>query len=347
MRLITPQIFLFIFITNVLQSQEIQRQTDNNTFKELLKIYQPRSKDSLLTEQHYDDSKFFDFILTADIQPYFYIYNKESSNFSIAAVPRFKVRMINEFSKPVRTPSYIPGFVMDYKAKKAIDKNKYHGVRLSAFHHSNGLNDTINVNTPNDNELDETKYFNRFDGGFSTNYIEIGYNTITSALNESIKKKLDYYIGVRWHPRIPELTNDELFGRYPVLQLTTKFQKSYAKKWNDTKAAKIEKEKAKKNNSESIINTLATGSIQEYQRIEFGFDSNLSNMSKTSDFKFYNRFNVYMTYYYSPKLLGLNSASFYIEIGYKGQDDYNIYFEDNFFYTSLGIALGPKYYRKE
>ena len=334
-------IFLALFISISAIGQD---SIANKEFKLHLKTFQPRSKVTVFTEQHYNDSKLFDFILTADIKPYFYLFDQEHRNWSLAAVPRFNIRMLNEFSKPVRTPSYMPGLVGELKIAKGWLKSDFVGARLSVFHHSNGLNDTINKNTPHDMEFDETKFFNRFDGGFSTNYIELGLsftqrnkqsrsprNFITkSAINllngQGISEKAtinsiaNYYFALRHNPCIG--INPELPGRYPITQFVGQYQ---------------------------IVNALLKPNnfLREYERIEFNFEANLSPMDKTPNFKFINRFNISATYYLSPKFFGKASGSFFFEVGYKGQDDYNIYLEDNFYYTKLGVAFGPKYSRKE
>ncbi|MGM9508811.1 hypothetical protein ACS5NO_13835 [Larkinella sp. GY13] len=60
------------------------------------------------------------------------------------------------------------------------------------------------------------------------------------------------------------------------------------------------------------------------------------------------RFNVDLRYHFSGigkaqnRFFQTNSGSYFIGAGWKGQDDYNIYFEDSFPYVNFGIAYGFK-----
>ena len=98
----------------------------------------------------------------ANLIPNFHIRTNKDSRLMGVLTPQIIIRMYQEYSYPVKTPSYMPQVTMYYKLCRN-KKNSTVFARLA--HHSNGQNGdfyseygTINLET----------------GDFSTNYVELG-----------------------------------------------------------------------------------------------------------------------------------------------------------------------------
>jgi len=53
------------------------------------------------------------------------------------------------------------------------------------------------------------------------------------------------------------------------------------------------------------------------------------------------RLNISLKYYYQFGFMG--NVAFTIGAGYRGQDDYNIYFQDSYAYMAVGVAYGVSF----
>lgn len=132
--------------------------------------------------------------------PSFYIRIREDSRLLGVLTPQVILRMYQEESFPVRTPSYMPQATVYWSV---YNKQRYESMNIFGrlAHHSNGqqgdffLEDgTINVKT----------------GDFSTNYIEIGL--IKTSLNERFNAVRMFRTSLQIHP--PTLSADELDDIY-------------------------------------------------------------------------------------------------------------------------------------
>ena len=101
----------------------------------------------------------------ANVNPSFIIRERKDSKLMAVLTPQIIIRMFDEDSFPIKTPSYIPQISFYYLAskKKSLKYTVYFG-RIA--HHSNGqdgefynLDNTINIKN----------------GSFATNYIEFGF----------------------------------------------------------------------------------------------------------------------------------------------------------------------------
>ncbi len=100
----------------------------------------------------------------ANLIPNFYIRQSDNSRLLGVLTPQIILRMYQERSYPVRTPSYMPQITIYYMLKELDEARK-----LSLFgrwaHHSNGQDGAF---------YDETGQINLKSGDFSTNYLESG-----------------------------------------------------------------------------------------------------------------------------------------------------------------------------
>jgi len=145
----------------------------------------------------------------ANLTPSFYIRKSKNARLMGVLTAQIIIRMYQEESFPVRTPSYMPQITMYYKIKSETE-----ACSLSAFakiaHHSNGQdgdfyldNGDINLKT----------------GNFSTNYTEFGL--IKTNFNKKRNAAQFFSTSFEWH--FPGLTIDELDGQYSMYRWHTVF----------------------------------------------------------------------------------------------------------------------------
>jgi len=174
------------------------------------------------------------------------------------------IRMYNEFSYPVRTPSYIPQVTFYYLTgnKKAETNYTFYG-RIA--HHSNGQdNDFYNSNGS----------INTLSGNFATNFFELGLIKTTQSTQLNAVKFFKSSLEV--HPKSWML--QELHGQYSGLRWHNSFT-----------AFKLSREQANKSKNPNFSLKVET---------TYMFDA--INNWNTLDIK---RLNAGLTFYYHPKFL--------------------------------------------
>lgn len=120
-------------------------------------------------------------IFEAQIAPNFIVNFKKDSKFGMAITPKVILRMYNEESLPVKTPSYLPSITIYHTLefmnkifdrsnflKSLIGENSQHFVTYKLSHYSNGQKGNYFI--------DNTNEINFENGNFSTNFFELGYN---------------------------------------------------------------------------------------------------------------------------------------------------------------------------
>jgi hypothetical protein len=140
----------------------------------------------------------------ANVSPGFYIRTSKDSRLMGVLTPQIIIRMYQERSFPVRTPSYMPQITAYYLMSPKKDKNT-----ISLFgkiaHHSNGQDGDFYL---------ENGEVNLLSGDFATNYIEVGIikTNFISRFNshQFLKTSLEV------HPT--SWSADELAGRYSTVR---------------------------------------------------------------------------------------------------------------------------------
>lgn len=142
----------------------------------------------------------------ANVNPSFIIRERQDSKLMAVLTPQIIIRMYDEESYPVRTPSYIPQVTFYYLAHQN-DKNKTLSVFGKLAHHSNGQDGLF---------YNEDGTINLITGNFATNYFELGFlkTSYSSQLNalKIFKSSIEVhpkswmleelegsYSGLRWH----------------------------------------------------------------------------------------------------------------------------------------------------
>lgn len=302
----------------------------------------------LFTDPSWGSPPYFDlgsekdsYILSADIQPVFAI-GGEKFPIAIHLVPRYKVRIFKDNPKfrdtslAVRTPSFMPGgYVLIPITRISDPYDDLHYLSLRYSHHSNGQDG---------NPVEADGSYNTYNGDFSTDFIELGYNfnfrnRRTKALRkdfcpvtnaETIKDSQMKFPFCDWFGRFGieqhVFSQDALKGRYGKTRINLKVGYLHVTnhRWRVRSKEHIDGE------------TIGSCYKRELFRVIVNVNINVDKLDEPySDVS--RRVNADISGY--MRLLAGNTAAF-LSIGYYGNDPYNVYFEKNYFFIRGGVALG-------
>jgi len=239
---------------------------------------------------------------------------------SLALIPDFTVKVLNERSAGVRTPSFRLGAAAYVRLNKDPEHYKY--VELTFTHHSNGQDG---------NALNPDGTMNTYNGNFNTNYITALYR-FGHFQNQNPKHNaytsFNHRAGVENHNGFnyePALKNDYgftrilysfSFRRYNLYQVNGRsWEKLKHRNNNDQKA--LEKE---------VIRVNADVSYAVNRMAEYKFGSAKK------------RLNTEVSFNYSMPFM--QNAFLMASVGYYGEDPYNIYYKNQYSYIRLGVSSG-------
>lgn len=247
--------------------------------------------------------------LVGDINAHFVLFNTPKSRFFFDVSARIKVRLLAQYGEPVKSPSYMPSGNLYYRLNSDAYKPQF--LQLSYTHHSNGIRGST---------LLPDGSFNRDSGKFSTDFYSLNY-TIGKRVDKTNTIDNQYStIGIELHRGL--FGKDAalgLPGHYGFVRVNGGYIYNIAKKYQDD----IDPNKA---------------SFKNWQRIQFDFTYIADKYNGYNAFNLKKRLNVSLKYYYQFPFM--QNVSFIVGGGYRGQDDYNIYFEDSYAYVQFGIASG-------
>ncbi len=210
---------------------------------DLAKIALVNQSDSYVTLP-FDIGNLEPLIFEANISPSFIIRKRKDSRLMGVLTAQIIIRMYDEESLPVRTPSYIPQITAYYllNDKRALNK---HAIFVKFAHHSNGQEGDF---------YNENGDINLISGNFSTNFMEFGYifNNHSAKFNAEkfFKTSLEIhpqnwmfeeirrmYSGFRWHNtfsafKIPIGTSDTEKSAQISLKLETMIMLDAINGWN-------------------------------------------------------------------------------------------------------------------
>ena len=259
-KLLNITIILILF-TVVLKAQ--QKQDNDLANLNLTKIALTNQRDSYITFP-IDIGNIEPLVFEANISPSFIIRERKDSRLMSVLTPQIIIRMNNETSFPIRTPSYIPQITFYYLVGDKRSK-KHHVFFGRIAHHSNGQNG---------NYYDENGEVNLLSGNFATNFMEFGI------INTSSSKKLNavkiFKSSIEIHPKRWML--NEIRGTYSGLRLHNTFS---AFKLPKTNLAS----KKRPNISLKVETTWMLDAINNWDTFNL------------------NRLNAGLTFYYHPKFL--------------------------------------------
>lgn len=200
-----------------------------------------------------------------NLKPNFYIRQSKNSRLMGVITPQVIIRMYQEKSFPVKTPSYIPQLTAYYLLSSKTNINS-----LSLFgkfaHHSNGQDGDFFL---------ENGDINLLTGNFATNYYELGL--VKTIYNPRFNAVQFFGTSLEIHP--PNLSVDELNGIYSFYRWNTIFS--------------IFKMPS---NSNQNKNKRASISLKGQSTWMFGDINNWDAFS-------WDRLNLSFTFYYHPKFL--------------------------------------------
>jgi hypothetical protein len=138
-------------------------------------------------------------IFESSIAAHFYV-SQPSWPLAFVLTPKIVVRMFNEPSVPVKTPSYMPRVSFYAWLTQKLSPGEWAGyASLTLSHHSNGQDGPFFL---------DDRSINHDDGGFSTNYFELAlYGTRLGQMFFGWNQ-----VALVWHPGFNQ--DSELRGRY-------------------------------------------------------------------------------------------------------------------------------------
>ena len=306
-----PTTLLFLFFcgctvsvkAQTIDDAKIQYRTTNKAFND---IYTQNLKAATFGNDYGGPNKT---LLTSDLVVNFVLVNTPKLPFFIAATPEISIRLFSEHGSPVKSPSYMPGLVAYFR----VNGDAYHSKFISVAynHHSNGIegptyntNGTLNVDS----------------GKFTTNFYTFLYHAGTRIDKENLI--INSYIsgGVELHAGlIGEGHAAGLDGNYGWMRAKGSWLYSLAKTYDDA----IDPNKK---------------DFHDWMRVQLDLQYIVDKYSGSSFGDTKKRLNAGLKYYY--QLPFMQNVAVMAGGGYRGQDGYNIYFQDSYAYFTFGLSGG-------
>ncbi|MDB4921941.1 hypothetical protein [Mucilaginibacter sp.] len=260
----------------------------------------------------YAGQDFFDpkkTLLVADLSTHFVLLNTPKLPFFFVASARVNIRLLADHGSPVESPSYMPGGTLYFRTNSDSYNPRF--LSVSYTHHSNGARAAT---------LNRNNSFNIDSGEFTTNFY-----TLTFHAGKRVERKgliINRYnaIGLELHSALVDKGYSEgLKGRYGFVRVNGNWLYIISKARRD------------------IVNPNKKA-FENWQHIQldFAYIADKYDNYKITDVK--KRLNINLKYYY--RFPFMQNVSLVAGAGYRGQDDYNILFQDSYAYITLGFAAG-------
>lgn len=243
-------------------------------------------------------------LLVADVVPNVVILNSAKTRFFFVITPRIQLRLLQGYHSPVKSPSYMPGGSLFTRLNNSYEHPAF--LSLSYSHHSNGQEGQT---------LDSAGNFSH-DGKFTTNFYTVNFFFGKRKMLNKTGRSQYASIGLELHTGLFKMGySQQLSGKYGFIRTNGSWMYDFMKD--------------------------PSGTHDHYlfhQRIRFDvmyiwdkiYDYPLSDWRK--------RFNISAKYYYQFGFM--ENVALTLQVGYRGQDPYNIYFQNSFTYIGLGVASG-------
>jgi hypothetical protein len=289
----------------------VTRKKINTKFNEL---YIQNSEIGYLTFPYTQVGSRYDYVLTGYIVPHYYVFPTDW-RISLVITPAVRIRIMDDKSFPVRTPSYMPGGTFYFKLNRDTAHYKYLSVAL--FYHSNGQ-DGLPLNPDGS--------INTYNGNFGTNFVEVALNFGS----ESATKNRYFKLGVEAHSRLIDQWSEPAFkGRYSNLRVNYKISGSkYITRFADFVKTKALKSPTTKETKE-LWRTVFEGMVSVDSDANLDWDKMVN-----AELKIYRKIGN------SP------NTSWFLSAGYIGHDYYNVYFEHSYPVFRFGLAAGSSFLQR-
>ncbi len=242
-------------------------------------------------------------LFEGNIAPYFMLAMRKDAHWGAELSTRIIIRMYNEESYPIRTPSFMPKVTFFYHLVDSKNKKKDLFMYFSWFHHSNGQEgyfyneDSTTINTRS--------------GNFSSNWIEGGvYISRPDPFLPYTSNSFKVYIAYDY------LQDIELNGTYGRFRYFLDLQ-------SNVNLSKLFRVHRKSYNNQNILSK---------QSLHIGWIAGNLTDTKTIDSK-----RLILQYRFSFRPAFLNDISLFLQYDY-GQDYYNIFYNRSLSVVRIGIA---------
>lgn len=250
------------------------------------------------------------YVINGRLTTTYMLLGSNKSPIAFALIPDFTVRVRNEFSAAVRTPSYRLGGVLYARLNPNSEHYKY--AELAFTHHSNGQ-DAASRN--------EDGTVNTRTGNFNANYLILSYRfgDFTSTKPDGSYYSINQRIGFQWYKwfRYEPALGDG-FGFTRILYNVSLRRYDEIEKKSKIKGNRKEEKETWRLNAEL---SYAINKIPE---------KNIWNAGK--------RLNTEINFNYSFPFM--HNVFLMAAVGYYGEDNYNIYFKDRYGYVRFGLSSG-------
>ncbi len=297
------------------------------------------------------------YILNANIQIPIalggYRWNVKGVLATVHLIPQFKVRIfqddtsVGDISRPVRTPSYMPGGILFLTHEKIWNEQRKnnHYVGFKVFHHSNGQDGPEFV----DNEV------NVYNGNFGEQAVfEFIYGGVHKTKPTPKKVDIDDYS--KQFKMYSETSYNHLISwrvsyEYHPYNLSTEYFRDLNLYGRNRINASLDLMKISKYNTYIFIpeighyKKIRSNDEKEKWRLsihlnyiidqEYSTGNNI--VQKEVEFLDKSRINFYLSAF--MPLRGSPYTALFCEAGYYGSDPYNIYFQYRMLYARFGVSL--------
>lgn len=239
----------------------------------------------------------------------------QNARWGAVITPKIVIRMYQQYSQPVRTPSYMPQIAFYHQiGEPTSDFHNIFYLFAKIVHHSNGQDgDFFN----SDGSL------NTYNGDFSTNYIEIG-GIISKMLTNQLNATEYFMSSIEYHP--PFLQYEPLHDIYGNLRWHNEIQvfKFTRKTYNSIFNGKDDRSDLQISGKRPVLRA------QVRTTYIFG------KLINADSFDFLKRAGVTVTFSYHPDFL--QDVRFFAQY-YYGQDYYNMYFAHTLNILRFGMMV--------
>jgi hypothetical protein len=242
-------------------------------------------------------------LFEGNVAPYFMLAINKNARWGAELSTRIILRMYNEESYPIRTPSFIPKVTFFYHLVDSKNRKRDLFMYFSWFHHSNGQDgyfyneDSVTINTHS--------------GSFSTNWIEGGvYIARPDPFVPYTTNSVKVYVAYDY------LQEVELNGTYGRFRYFLDLQNNV----NLSKLFRVHRQSY--NNNKMLLR----------QSLHVGWITGNLTDTKTIDSK-----RLILQYKLSFRPAFLNDVSVFLQYDY-GEDYYNIFYNRSLNVVRIGIA---------
>ncbi len=251
-----------------------------------------------------------EYVINGRLTTTYMLLGSYKSPIAFAIIPDFTVRVRDEASAGVRTPSYRLGAAA--YARLNAEPNYYKYGELAFTHHSNGQDQRA---------MNSDGTINTLTGNFNANYLTASYRfgRLKTTNPDQGYHSFNHRLGLQWH---------KFFNYEPALDLGFGFTRVlYDFSWRSYN--QIEK---------NARNKLKVKTEKETWRLNAAVSYAVNKIPSNHFTNLQKRLNAEVNFNYSFPFM--NNVFLMAAVGYYGQDNYNIYFQDHYSYLRFGLSSG-------